>query len=62
MTQKAFYTTAGTVFLIVGVVHLLRVVNGWPVSVSEYAVPMWFSWVAVLLTGYLSYYSLFRRR
>jgi hypothetical protein len=61
MKERGFFTTVGVVFLLVFVVHLLRVVNGWSFVVGSYEVPMWVSWVAFLLTGYLSF-SAFRMK
>lgn len=61
MSQKAFYSIAGTVFLIVGIVHLLRVVNGWPVTINNLAVPMWASWLAVVIAALLAYNGLKKR-
>ncbi|PJA32935.1 MAG: hypothetical protein CO185_01130 [Candidatus Zambryskibacteria bacterium CG_4_9_14_3_um_filter_42_15] len=58
MTQKNFNVIVGTVFLIVAVAHLLRVFYGWSANVSTFEIPMWWSWVGVLLAGYLSYSGL----
>lgn len=58
MSQKAFNQLAGTIFLIVAVVHFFRVINGWEVNIHTFAVPMWLSWVGVILIGYLAYQGL----
>jgi len=58
MSQKSYYSTTGAIFLIITALHLLRVLNGWEVSISTFIVPMWISWVAVVLAGYLSYQGL----
>lgn len=58
MSQKTFYRAAGVIFLLVFVVHLLRVLNGWTVAIDVFFVPMWWSWVLVVLTGILAYYGL----
>lgn len=58
MSKKAFYTTSGIVFLVVTVVHFLRVMNGWDLTLDTYSIPMWWSWVVVLFLGYMSYQGL----
>lgn len=55
MTHKTFFKVASTIFLIVGVVHALRILNGWSAVIGGWSVPMWLSWLAVILTGYLAY-------
>jgi hypothetical protein len=62
MSPKAYYSTAGTVFLIVTLVHLLRVINGWEVNIHTFAVPMWLSWVAVFLAGYMAIIGLLKNK
>ncbi|MCR4279475.1 MAG: hypothetical protein NUV78_01920 [Candidatus Zambryskibacteria bacterium] len=61
MNPKSFLTTAGTIFLIVAVMHFLRVINSWEANIGTWAVPMWLSWVVFLLLGYLAYQGLSKR-
>lgn len=61
MSQKAYHATTGTIFLIIAALHLLRVLNGWEVNIGTFIVPMWLSWVGVLLAGFLAYQGLKRR-
>jgi hypothetical protein len=51
MRTKAYVTASATIFLIVSVVHLLRLMEGWPVSVGSLNVPMWVSVLAVLASA-----------
>jgi hypothetical protein len=55
MSKRTYYQTASTVFLIVGLAHLLRILNGWEAEIGELLVPMWFSWAAVVIAGYLAW-------
>jgi hypothetical protein len=55
MNVKLYYKTTATIFLIVAVLHLARIFNGWEAQIGEFMVPMWMSWVAVAIAGYLSY-------
>jgi hypothetical protein len=55
MSQKAFLLTAGVVFLLIAVGHLLRILFGVAFVVYDIPVPMWVSGIAVVITGYLAY-------
>lgn len=54
MNEKAYYTTVALIFLIIAVLHLLRAIQGWEAVIGGVLVPVWFSWVAAILAGYLS--------
>ena len=58
MTNNSFRKTAGMVFAVVAVVHALRIVFGWEVGIGGWAMPMWLSWLAVVLIGWLSWSGL----
>jgi hypothetical protein len=58
MSQKTFTLAAGMIFLVVALMHLLRVALGWQVALGGWTVPMWVSWVALLIAGYLAYEGL----
>ena len=55
MSEKAFSLTAGIVFLLIALGHLLRVILGAPVVVFETPIPAWPSLVAIVVMGFLSY-------
>ncbi|MBI2819781.1 MAG: hypothetical protein HYX73_07365 [Acidobacteria bacterium] len=58
MSQKTFLLTVAVLFSLIGLLHLLRLVFGWEAIVGGLIVPMWISWVAILVTGYLAYEGL----
>jgi hypothetical protein len=58
MDQKTFAVLAGVIFAIVVLFHLLRIYMGWPVVIGDWAVPMWVSWIALVVAGGLSYFGL----
>ena len=58
MDQKTFTILAGVVFAVVALLHVLRIWMGWPAAIGGWAVPMWLSWVAVVVAGGLSYLGL----
>lgn len=54
MSPKSYYAITGFIFLIVAIIHLLRVLNGWTARIDTFSVPMWASWVALVIAGYLA--------
>ena len=59
MDQKTFNGVAGIIFLLIAVLHALRLLYGWGAGIGGWVVPMWFSWAGVVITGYLAW-SAFR--
>ena len=53
MDQKTFTLFAGVIFAIVALLHLLRIYMGWPVVVGDWTVPMWVSWIALVVVSSL---------
>ncbi len=58
MSQKAFSLTAGLIFSLIALGHLLRIVFAWPVHMAGWTVPMWASWPALLVAGFLGFAGL----
>jgi len=61
MNQKTFSTITLVVFLLIALLHVLRLVYGWSVVMGGFEVPMWMSYPAATLFVYLAY-SAFRLR
>ncbi len=55
MSQKTFLLTAGVIFALIALGHILRVVFALEWTVQGQAIPMWASWVALIVAGYLGY-------
>lgn len=55
MSNKAYLSLSGLIFLIIAVLHLLRAVYGWEAAIGGWMVPMWISWVALVVSGYLAW-------
>ena len=55
MKKNNFVSLVSFLFLIIGAVHALRLLNGWSVEVGGFMVPAWASWVAALLAFYLAW-------
>ena len=57
MTEKTFVTISAVIFGLVALLHLLRLVMGWSVGIESWTVPMWVSWLGLLVAGSLSLYG-----
>jgi len=58
MDQKTFVLLAGVVFAIVALAHLLRIFMDWPIVIDTWTVPMWLSWIALVVAGGLGFFGL----
>ena len=54
MKQKTFNAVVGTLFGIIAFLHALRIYRHWNASVGGWIVPVWLSWLALVLAGYLA--------
>jgi hypothetical protein len=54
MKITSYVRASAVVFLVVGLVHLLRAVQGWPVQLGTWTVPVWPSVLAFVLSGALA--------
>lgn len=58
MSQKSFNTIAGGVFLLVALFHLWRIISGYPVTFGEAFIPVWVSWIGLVVGAVLGYYGI----
>lgn len=61
MNQKTFSLVAGIIFLLIAILHLARSIWGWEAVIAAWQVPMWASWAAVVVAGFLAYQGLRKR-
>jgi TRAP-type C4-dicarboxylate transport system permease small subunit len=55
-------TVTAALFLVVGIVHLLRIMIGWRVEIGGLSIPFWVSWLAVPVSGTLAYFGFTQKR
>ena len=55
MKQSAFSLIAAAVFTLVALGHAIRLLFRWQVTVGKIVVPVWISWVGLIIAGYLAY-------
>ncbi|HVX91397.1 MAG TPA: hypothetical protein VHC20_07340 [Candidatus Paceibacterota bacterium] len=56
-SERTLLMIAGIIFLLVALAHLTRLAFGLGIALGDFAVPLWLSWVGVIITAYLSYSS-----
>ncbi len=59
MTSKPFTLIAAVIFGLMAVLHVYRLMTHFQVIVGTHTIPQYVSWIAIIVTGLLSY-GLFR--
>jgi hypothetical protein len=54
MDAKAFSLVAGVIFALVALFHLVRISMEWTVIIGDWPIPMWVSWIALVVAGGLA--------
>ena len=54
MKQGAYFLVTSAIFALIALLHALRLFYGWKVTMEEWTVPDWVSWVGLLIAGYLA--------
>ena len=57
MDQKIFSIVTGVTFAVVALFHLVRIYMGWPVMIGDWSVPMWVSWIGLVVAGGLAFFG-----
>jgi hypothetical protein len=55
--ENVFYVAA-VIFAAVALLHLTRIYMGWPVMIGGWSVPMWVSWIGLVVAGGLAFFGL----
>jgi len=55
MRKNTYLVTTATVFLVVAILHALRLIYGWEGVIGNWRVPFWLSWIVVIFTLCLSW-------
>ena len=54
MDAKRFSLVAGVIFALVALFHLVRIFMEWTVIIGDWPIPMWLSWIALVVAGGLA--------
>ena len=55
MTPRIFSLIAAGVFLLIALGHAMRLLFRWHVTIENVVVPVWISWIGLIIAGYLAY-------
>ena len=55
MTQRIFSLVTAVLFFLLGLLHAVRLLRGWQVTIEGAVVPIWISWVGLAVAAYLAY-------
>jgi hypothetical protein len=58
MGLRTFSLTAGAIFALIALVHLVRIYLGWSIVIDSWSVPIWVSWIGFVVAGGLAYLGL----
>lgn len=58
MDGKTFSFVVGIIFIVISLLHWARIIYGWEAVIGGWIVPLWISWVALIVSGYLGYEGL----
>jgi hypothetical protein len=53
MATKAYLAVTGIIFVIVAVLHLLRLIYLWPAQIGAFSIPIWTSCAALFVASVL---------
>ena len=57
MSRRAYLLTTAVIFSLIALLHLVRIVFGWSAVIGDWSVPMWLSWVGIIVAGALAYFG-----
>ena len=57
MSRRAYLLVTAVIFSLIALLHLVRIIFGWSAMLGSWSVPMWLSWVALIVTGALAYFG-----
>lgn len=55
MSTKTYLLVVAVFFTLTAALHLVRALYGWPAVIGAVVLPLWASWVALVITGALAY-------
>jgi uncharacterized membrane protein len=55
MTQRTFSLITAVLFFLIALLHAVRLLGGWQVTIEGAVVPIWISWIGLVIAAYLAY-------
>ena len=53
--SKPFTWIAAAIFALMAIVHIIRLFTNFQITVGTHSIPMWVSYVAIVITAFLSW-------
>ncbi|HET7605442.1 MAG TPA: hypothetical protein VFK28_05170 [Sphingomicrobium sp.] len=53
--SKPFTWIAAAIFALMGIVHIIRLFTNFQIIVGSHSIPMWVSYVAIIVTAFMSW-------
>lgn len=57
MSAKVYFLVTAIVFALVAALHVARLLFGWEAVIGGWPIPLWASWVALVVTGALAFFG-----
>ena len=54
MTQRTFSLVTAVLFVLIALLHAVRLLRGWQVTIEGAIVPIWISWIGLAIAVYLA--------
>ena len=55
MTHRTFSLVTAVLFSLVALLHAVRLIRAWQVTVEGAVMPLWISWIGFAIAAYLAY-------
>ena len=55
MSKRNYLSVVSFIFLVIAVLHALRLLGSWEAVIGGTVIPIWVSWLAVIVAGILSW-------
>ena len=55
MTRRTFSLVTAVLFSFVALLHAVRLLRGWQVTIEGTVMPVWISWIGLAIAVYLAY-------
>jgi hypothetical protein len=54
MTQRTYSLVTAVLFLLIALLHGFRLFRAWQVTIEGAVVPLWVSWIGLVIAAYLA--------
>ncbi|MBI2100844.1 MAG: hypothetical protein HYT47_02390 [Candidatus Vogelbacteria bacterium] len=49
MKPRKYFVITSMIFTLIGILHLVRIIKGYEAQIGSFVIPLWVSWLAVIL-------------